>query len=164
MGLMLAAGLAFAQGGRWDDLARPKGIQLPGSPCGSFATLSSTFQAAPGFTNGIFGVPLPGEVFRVNVVGPGTGTFRIVGDPAGALTLAGPATVPGTLVFTAPYTPPPTLAGVGFFFDAGAGTVTLGASCSPPQVPALNRWGLLALILALALGGWWLRHARAAGR
>lgn len=142
----LACASAFAQSNSWIGV-RGQAI----STCAQFAALSGTYPAAPGTTNGVFGTPQSGETYTIAVTGPGTGTFRIVGDPAGAITYAGPTTVPGTLSFQFVGTPPPGAAGIGFFFDAGAGTVTVGASCGAFSVPAGNGPGIAAMIALVAL-------------
>lgn len=142
----LACASAFAQSTSWTI----RGGQ-GGSTCGQFASLSGTFAVNAGTTNGIFGTPQPGETYTIAVTGPGTGTFRIVGDPAGAITYAGPTTVPGTLNFQVTGALPPGAAGIGFFFDAGAGTVTLGASCGAFSVPAGNLPGLALMVGLTAL-------------
>lgn len=159
----LASASALAQSGNWSG----RGGQGPGGgdTCAQFSLLSSTLTAAPGITNGFFGVPQIGQTYTVAVIGPGTGTFRIVGDPAGAITYAGPTTVPGTLNFRVTAPPPAGAAGIGFFFDAGAGTVTVGASCGASSVPAGNGWGtgiLVGLTGLVALAALFRRRKQAA--
>lgn len=142
----LACASALAQSSAWSG-TRGQAI----TPCSQFASLSGTIPSLPGATNGIFGVPQVGETYTIAVTGPGTGTFRIVGDPSGTITYAGPTTVPGTLTFTVTGAPPPTAAGVGYFFDAGTGTVTLGATCGAFSVPAGNFPGVALLVGLTAL-------------
>jgi hypothetical protein len=82
------------------------------------------------------------------------GTFRIVGDPAGAVTLAGPSSIPGTLRWNGVPLPPGSV-GIGYFIDAATGgTVNLTASCAVQQIPTLsqNMLALLAGVLLLVGG------------
>ncbi len=152
-GIAVSGSLAFGTDPGWGGSERAKGVIGGGNVCSQFASLSGTFTATPGFTNGIVGTPQFGDTYRIAVTGPGTGTFRIVGNAVGTVTFAGPTTVPGSLAYTVTGAAPPAAIGVGFLFDAGAGSVTIGASCGPQQIPALDRWSLLALIGVLALGG-----------
>lgn len=101
-------------------------------------------------------MPQVGETYVVNVSGPGTGSFRIVGDSGGVITYAGPTSVPGSLSFTVTTPPSPSAEGVGYYFDSGAGSVTLVASCTAAAAaatPAIGMWGMIALCLLLALVG-----------
>ena len=150
-GLMsLACGSVYSQSAGW--LSRGQGAG--GGVCSQFPALSATVTAAAGLTNGIIGVPGAGEVYTISVAGPGTGTFRIVGDPAGAVTYAGPANVPATLSYAVPSsTPPAGAVGVGYFFTAGAGTVTITASCTPGAIPSMGAWGRNLLGVLVLLGG-----------
>ena len=153
------AGVASAQQGGW-GADRGLGIN---SVCAQFPGISTTATAAPGLTNGIIGTPAVGDVYTVSVSGAGSGTFRIVGDPGGTVTYAGPATAPATLTYAVTSLPPPVgAAGVGFFFDAGSGTVTVTARCQRvSNVPGLSGWGvaLLALgLLAVAVASGLRRH------
>lgn len=144
--LVIGAAAAQAQSQVWPSFGGQGG-----SPCATFGTISETFTAAAGATNGIVGTPQPGETYTVTVTGPGTGTFRIVGDGGGVVTYAGPTSVPGSLSVTFTGGPAPGAIGVGYFFDTGAGTVTLTATCSVFQsVPANDR---TALVLLVVLGG-----------
>ena len=105
------------------------GGKAASSICSQFGLLSQSFTAAPGATAGLQGTPFAGEVFKITASGPGSGIFRIVPDPTGSMTLAGPASVPATLTYTVP-TNPTTGFGVGFYFDSGSGTVSVTASCT----------------------------------
>lgn len=121
----LASSAVTAQSSGW----LTRGGTPAGGTCQSFSQISGTVTAAAGLTNGIVGPVQVGETYVVSVAGPGTGTFRIVGDPAGMVTYAGPANVPASLSYTvATATPPVGAVGVGYFFTAGAGTVTITAS------------------------------------
>lgn len=140
----------------WQQPTRPASPALS-SVCTSFATLSTTTTAGANLTNGNFGTPEPGETYLLSVSGPGTGSFRMVGDPGGTVTYAGPAAVPGTISYTVTNpTPPVGASGIGFYFDSGAGTVTITASCSAiplAPTPTISVWGMAILALLLALGG-----------
>jgi hypothetical protein len=105
--------------------------------CASIAGISGVYNS--GDTNGTFGTINAGEVVSVTIsLGTATtGSFRIVGDPAGAITLGGPGAIPGTLTFSG--TLPSGAVGIGFFIDSANGTVIVTASCSggdEPRVPA----------------------------
>jgi len=133
------------------------------SVCAQFSVLSGDYTAAPGSTNGYYGTPQPGEQFKMTFSGTGSGSFRIVGDPAGAVTLSGPAAAPGTLTYTAGSSPVPGAPGIGFYFDSGEGSLTLQASCRSPShpAPALGARGLAVLGGLLALvGATFVRRAR----
>jgi len=118
--------------------------------CESYGILSGSVNA-PGATNGRYGTPSPGERFTFTATGVGTGTWRIVGDSAGAQTLASGGTFPGTLTFTVPPSLPVT--GVGFYVDTYTGNGdTISGTCqetSSVDVPALSGWSQLALVLLL---------------
>ena len=145
----LASSAVTAQSSGWTTRGIPAG-----GTCQNFSQISTTVTAAAGVTNGIVGPVQVGETYVVSVAGPGTGTFRIVGDPAGMVTYAGPANVPASLSYTvATATPPMGAVGVGYFFTAGAGTVTITASCSRGGIPSLDARGRALLGLLLALGG-----------
>lgn len=155
---LFASSTALAQSNWQQAPARPAAPAAVSAVCTAFAGLSTTSAVAAGATNGMFGTPQVGETYVLSVSGPGSGSFRIVGDPAGAVTYAGPGTVPGVLSYSVTSsTPPAGAAGVGYYFDSGAGTVTITASCGPTPVatPAINRWGIAALGLLLALVGLW---------
>jgi hypothetical protein len=134
-----------------------------------FSLISGTFDVGPGATNGIPVLPSAGERFTISVSGPGSGSFRIVGDSGGVITFAGPASVPATLSYVATSSLPANTEGVGFYFDSGQGSVTLTASCQPAisPAPALGGRGMLFLgaLLALIGGAFASRRLRAsAGR
>jgi hypothetical protein len=123
--------------------------------CLNFSTLSGDYEVGAGATNGTYGTPLPGERFTVSFSGSGTGSFRVVGDPGGTVTLSGPATAPGTLTYIAGGSPVSGAVGVGFYFDSGSGTLTLQASClgTMHPAPALGTRGFAVLSALLALAG-----------
>jgi hypothetical protein len=131
----------------------PNGATL--STCIRFSGLSTTLNAAAGATNGVFGAPQLNDSYTISVSGPGTGSFRIVGDGSGVVTYAGPTSVPGTLSYTVSNPVPPVGAiGIGYYFDTGSGTVTLTASCTKvSQLPSINTWGMSLMALLLAVGG-----------
>ncbi len=140
----------------WNNAASPApNGSLPRNTCPGFSSLSSTFTATAGKTDGIVGLPQVNDTYTISVSGPGTGSFRIVGDGAGVVTYAGPTSVPGTLSYTVSNPVPPVgAAGVGFYFDSGSGTVTLTATCSTvSQLPSINTWGMSLMALLLAVGG-----------
>ena len=129
----------------------------PGDVCASIGGLSAT-GLTTGSTNGIVGGTLAtGEVITMSTtLGTATGgTFRIVADSGGTLTLAGPSPIPGTLRFSgAPL--PPGAEGIGYLIDdATGGTVNLTASCALQSIPTLSENMLIALgalVLAVAAG------------
>jgi hypothetical protein len=144
---------AFAQ---WGTANSPSAAQAS-ALCTAFPAISTTTTAGAGVTNGQFGAPAVGEIYTLNVTGPGTGAFRLVGDPGGTVTYAGPANVPASISYTVvSATPPAGAAGMGFYFDSGSGTVTITATCAvapPASIPASNAFGKLLLGMLLALGG-----------
>jgi hypothetical protein len=129
--------------------------QAPGF-CAQIASLTASGLAA-GATNGIVGIPPAGQqVTMTATLGTASaGTFRIVGDPAGTVTFAGPTAIPGTLGYATTGTLPAGAIGVGYFIDtAVGGTVNVTASCGAIQVPTMSQWGLmLTSAILLALGG-----------
>ncbi|QBB71129.1 hypothetical protein ELE36_12630 [Pseudolysobacter antarcticus] len=139
----------------WTNASPTPNGGSPQSTCAAFSSLSATFTAAPGATNGIIGLPQLNDSYTISVSGPGTGSFRIVGDGAGVVTYAGPASVPGTLTYTVTNPVPPSGAlGAGYYFDSGSGTVTLTASCGTvSQLPSISTWGMSLMALLLAVGG-----------
>jgi len=146
--LALAPAVALAQDAGWAARGAASG------PCQSFFQLSGTVTAAAGLTAGIIGPVQVGETYQLTVSGPGSGTFRIVGEPTGAVTYAGPANVPASLGYTVVNaTPPAGAIGVGYLFNAGAGTVTISASCTRGGIPSLDAWSRTLLGLLLALCG-----------
>jgi len=123
--------------------------------CAQIAALTATGLVA-GATNGVTGTPPPGQQVTMSAtLGTATaGTFRIVGDPPGTVTYAGPTAIPGTLNYTTTATLPPGAIGVGYLIDsATGGTVNLTASCAPAQVPATSTSSLLAMAALLLLLG-----------
>ena len=126
------------------------------SICAQFSILSGDYTAAAGSTNGYYGTAQPGEQFTMTFSGTGTGSFRIVGNPAGTITLSGPGPAPGTLTYTEGSSPAPGAQGIGFYFDSGEGSLTLQASCRSPithPAPALGARGLALLAGLLVLVG-----------
>jgi hypothetical protein len=132
--------------------------------CDQMASLSATGQVA-GSTNGQFGYIGLGKVVTMTAsLNTATaGTFRIVGDPAGAVTLAGPSPIPGTLTYVGTGTVPPGGVGVGFFVDtATGGTVNVNVTCAAPvtAVPATSHTSLLLMAALLLLAGGFAVHRR----
>jgi hypothetical protein len=129
--------------------------QVPPGYCTQIASLTANGLVA-GATNGIVGTPPPGLGITMTAsLGTATaGTFRIVGDPAGTVTYAGPKAIPGTLTYTTTGSLPPGAIGVGFFIDtATGGTVNITAACSAVQVPTTSQNALIAMAaLLLAIG------------
>lgn len=127
----------------------------PGDVCGSIGGLSAT-GLVTGDTNGVVGATLAsGEIITMSTtLGTATGgTFRIVADSGGTMTLAGPSPIPGTLRFSGG--PLPAGAeGIGYFIDtATGGTVNLTASCALQSIPTMSDNMLIALAaLVLAVG------------
>jgi len=101
-------------------------------PCESFNLISGNYDTSTVITDGIPGTPSPGEVYTVSISGI-TGSFRLVDDPSGTHTLAGPTSLPGTLTYSVPATPS-TSFGVGYYIDSGAGTYNVTASCKGAAV------------------------------
>lgn len=128
----LLAGLVFA----FQPAATHAQEGEPGEPisCQDYASnFSGVISAYAGQVEGSDG-PFVGGVFTFTFteVDPDVGaTVRLVADPGGVTTLAGPIAVPGTLSFTMPddvgLQPP----GLGFFFDSGdEGAVSVSISCA----------------------------------
>ncbi len=154
----LAVGGAFAASqpaAGWNNSATPapNGGSVNTSACAAFSSLSATFTAAPGATNGTIGIVNAGESYTITVSGPGTGSFRLVGSGSGVPSYAGPASVPGALTFTIP-SHLSRSSGIGYYFDSGSGVVTLTASCNVTnQIPSTNVWGASLMALLLVIGG-----------
>ena len=132
--------------------------------CDQMASLSATGQVT-GSTNGQFGYIGLGKVVTMAATRntATAGTFRIVGDPAGAVTLAGPSPIPGTLTYVGTGTVPPGGVGVGFFIDtATGGTVNVNVTCAAPvtAVPATSQTSLLLMAALLLLAGGFAVHRR----
>lgn len=132
--------------------------------CPLTSNLSATGLTAP-TTNGNFGTLNAGAVVTMTTtLGTATtGTFRIVGDPGGVVTLAGPATIPSTLTYVGTGTLPAGSVGVGYYIDTSNGTVNITASCaySSEPVPTLSTYALFATMLLLAtFAVWRLRRVR----
>lgn len=111
-----------------------------------------------GHTNGDVGTLGAGEsvTMTASLGTAASGSFRIVGDPGGVNTLAGPSAIPGTLTFTSNGTLPGTSIGVGYFIDAAnGGTVNIAvtSSCVLQPVPTTSTNTLLIIAACLALGG-----------
>lgn len=134
-------------------LVAPLASAQPATACGQMSAISGA-AAGAGATNGITGIFLPGDSVTIAAtLGTATAaTFRIVGEPAGVVTLAGPAAVPGTLSYTVtgPLLPP--AIGIGYYIDTANGTVNITASCVnvPIQVPTTSNWALAVIALLLA--------------
>lgn len=133
--------------------------------CLQIPQISGTASGA-GATSGIPGVFSPGERVTISAtLGTATAaTYRIVGEPAGAVTLAGPANVPGSLSYTVTGPLPPPSIGIGWFLDTTNGTVNITATCAlaPVEpVPTLSTYGLVAtMLLLVAFAGWRTRRVR----
>lgn len=132
LSLMLPLLLALLPG--MDLGATPGWTAKPGGKansavCDTFGLVSGNYDTSTLITDGIPGTPIAGEVYTVTISGI-NGTFRIVDDPTGAHTLAGPANMPGTLSYTVPSIPQ-NLFGIGFYVDSGSGTYSVTASCKP---------------------------------
>lgn len=129
--------------------------QVPPNYCAQIASLSTTGLVA-GATNGVTGTPPAGlHITMAATLGTATaGTFRIVGNPGGTVTYAGPSPIPGTLSYTTTGTLPPGAIGLGFLIDsATGGTVNITAQCDAVQVPTTSQNALIALAaLLLAIG------------
>ncbi len=158
---VLFSGVVLAGSGQW-QLPNNAQAMTASDVCSNFSTISFTGTVGAGATNGYIGVPAVGETYTISISGPGTGTFRLVGDAGGTITYAGPTSVPGTLTYTFNSAPPPSAEGVGFYFDSASGDVTLTASCAAALpaamvVPSLSLWGMLAFGLLLVLGVFLMR-------
>ena len=126
-----------------------------GDVCSTINNLSQTGLIA-GSTNGVVGATLAqGEVITMTAtLGTATdGTFRIVADAGGAITLAGPSPIPGTLRFGG--VPLPAGAqGIGYLIDtATGGTVNITASCALLAIPTLSENMVMLLGAMLLLTG-----------
>jgi hypothetical protein len=152
--LLAAVACSTAFSATWVQPRTPS-LAATSGVCASFSTLSGDYAVGPGATNGVYGTPDPGEKFTVTFSGSGSGSFRIVGDPGGTVTLSGPANAPGTLTYIVGGSPTGA-PGVGFYFDSGSGSLTLQASCLSPTTrpaPALGARALALLGALLALAG-----------
>ncbi|MBN1967162.1 MAG: hypothetical protein JW910_21085 [Anaerolineae bacterium] len=121
--VVIVAGIAFVVPG-----SRP--AEAASLACSNYAMMSGTYDALM-FTNGMFGPFEAGETYTISAtLGTATAaTIRLVGDPGGVVTLAGPAAVPVTFTYTMPETGQP--GGIGFYIDATNGTVEIVAGCVP---------------------------------
>jgi hypothetical protein len=101
--------------------------------CDYMTYLSGTYNS--GENDGIPGPFNTGDVVIISVsLGSATsGTFRIVGDPAGSITLAGPQSIPGTLTYTVTGALPAGSSGIGVNIDSANGTVNVTAACQGPD-------------------------------
>lgn len=164
--LLAAVTCSTALSAQWLNPRVPSATSAS-TPCTEISSISGDYDLGEGnYTNGIFGTPQAGERFRFTFSGAGSGSFRIVGDPGGVVTLAGPTAAPGTLVYTAGTTFPSNAVGVGFFFDSGQGIVTLSASClaNARPAPALGAPALALLGGLIALAGACLARRRRPAR
>jgi hypothetical protein len=141
--LALVPGVSFAQAAV-DVCSQMAGLSASGLVAGA------TNGDAPGFIGQ--GETVTMSATRNTATG---GTFRIVADPAGAVTLAGPSPIPGTLTYAGTGAVPPGGIGIGYFIDtAVGGTVNIAVSCSVQPVPASSPPTLLVLaLLLLTIGG-----------
>jgi hypothetical protein len=139
-------------GNAWSPLAAPA---APVDVCRQLQSLSQTGLVASD-TNGRIGTLAAGEsVTMTATLGTASGgTFRIVGDPGGVNTLAGPSSIPGTLTFVSTGALPGSSIGVGYFIDtATGGTVNINvrSSCTAVQVPTTSSGALVLLVTLLSL-------------
>lgn len=111
------------------SLVSPAPALAASADCGQIPSISGTYGS--GDTNGWIGTFAPGDyvVMTVTLGTATTGSFRIVGSPAGTPTLAGPSPIPGTLSYTVTGPLPPGSIGIGFFIDSADGTVNVAVSC-----------------------------------
>lgn len=152
--MAFASAVVYAQPAGWSNTA-PLPPSDPTDVCSELHSLSANGLVA-GETNGDFGGLGAGEVVTMTAtLGTATsGAFRIVGDPTGTNTLAGPSGIPGTLTFTSNGTLPGTSVGVGWFVDAAnGGTVNIAVSCVATAIPTTSPSALLIMAACLALGG-----------
>jgi len=138
LALLMAAPLAWGQQGQ--------------NSCQLMSSISGIASGA-GATNGIGGTFANGDSVTITAtLGTATAaTFRIVGDPSGTVTLAGPAGVPATLTYTVTVLPVGAI-GIGYLIDTANGTVNISASCTnvPIFVPTTSGGVLTAMALLLA--------------
>ena len=102
--------------------------------CEAYAAgMTGTYSAYTGSTAGSYG-PFEGGVYTftfesIDAVGA---TVRLVADEFGAVTLAGPSSLPVTFTFNMPSDPAEQPIGLGFYFDSGnEGSVSLTVTCVP---------------------------------
>jgi hypothetical protein len=123
------------------------------------AQLAAGSVQPPNSSNiGVGGTFAPGDLITVNagLAGATAGTFRIVADPAGVVTLAGPANAPGTLSYLVTGPLPAGAIGIGVRIDTVNGqALTIGGSCTdaPRNVPTANGYAVLFGALLLMLSG-----------
>jgi hypothetical protein len=124
-------------------LATPSSTAMAASAeCDLVSLISGTYGS--GATDGILGAFAAGDTItiKVTLLTATSGAFRIVGNDAGSVTLAGPSSVPGTLTYTVTGSLPVGSIGVGFFIDAADGTVSVEASCT--DAPSFSGRGIPA--------------------
>jgi hypothetical protein len=153
--ILAAVTCSTALAADWVHPARAPSQAAASDVCVAFSNLSGDYTVSPGSTGGDYGAPQAGERFTVTFSGSGSGSFRMVGDPGGTVTLSGPTNAPGTLTYIAGGSPVSGAVGVGFYFDSGSGSLTLQASCTftTHPAPALGARGLALLGALLALAG-----------
>lgn len=125
-------------------LASPSNTAVAASAdCQNVSAISGLY-AGTGSTNGIPGSFAPGDTVTITVTlgAATTGSFRIVGNSTGSVTLAGPTSIPGTLTYTVTGTLPVGSIGIGFYIDAADGSVNVSASCT--DAPAFSGRGVPA--------------------
>ena len=155
LGLTFVSMTQAATGGTWRSGPTPAAF----GDCGVLnAILAAGDIEGVGGTNGQFGSFSHGDVITVTVglAGASSASFRIVGDPSGLVTLAGPSTVPGTLTYTVTGSLPSGSGGIGYYIDSVNGqAVTVGGSCrdAPRTVPAWTAGVGLGVSMALGLIG-----------
>lgn len=122
-GFALHPAATYAQDGGGDALS-----------CAEYADgISGIVSAYTGQLDGSDGPFVGGVIFTftfTEVDGDTNSTVRLVADPLGLTTLAGPISVPGTLSFTMPEDVDEQPAGLGYYFNSGnEGPVAIDVSC-----------------------------------
>lgn len=145
-----------AAGGSWGG-AQPAAVS--DCPVLNAQLVSSSSQPANSSNLGRSGTFTVGDRITVTATLPAGTTaaaFRIVGDPNGVVTLAGPANAPATLVYNVTGPLPAGSVGIGVFIDAVTGqSVTIQGSCVniPSIIPAWSFLGAATTGGAVALIG-----------
>lgn len=145
-----------AAGGNWSGVQAADASDCPGL---NAQLVSSSSQPANSSNIGWNGTFTVGDRITVTATLPAGTTaaaFRIVGDPAGTVTLAGPANAPATLVYNVTGVLPAGSFGIGVRIDAVTGqSVNIQGSCVniPPVVPAWSFLGAATTGGAVALIG-----------
>lgn len=162
--VLLFASIASAE--EWQRSApsnapdNPTAVVVVSDSCANYGILEGSVTG-PGSTSGQFGIFTAPDSFIFTATGSGTGTWRIVGDPGGAQTLAAGGTFPGELAYSVPEGE--TIEGVGFYVDTYTGEVDTitgvcvgGAPAVMPAnipVPSLSLWSKMLMVMLLGLVG-----------